>query len=702
LNGKAATTTSALAVEDLLPLDAAAELERLAREISAHDKAYHQNDAPTISDAEYDALRQRNDAIEQAFPELVRADSPSRRVGAAIRDGFAKVTHSRPMLSLANAFSGDDVVDFFQRIRRFLNLAESEPIEVMAEPKIDGLSIALRYESRRLVQAATRGDGSVGEDVTANIRTIKDIPDRLPKDAPDIVDVRGEVYMAKADFLTLNRRQTVKGGKVFANPRNAAAGSLRQLDSNITAERALRFFGYAWGESSAPLGATMAEVRARFRDWGFHLNEPARLCGDAQEVLAYYQDVMAMRAELPFDLDGTVYKVNRLSWQDRLGAVSRAPRWAIAHKFPAERAETRLNAISIQVGRTGTLTPVANLEPVNVGGVMVSRATLHNEDEIARKDVREGDWVVIQRAGDVIPQVVEVILARRPEGAKAFVFPEICPECGSSAVREPGEVARRCTGGLICPAQAVERLKHFVSRDAFDIEGLGGRNIEQFWADGLIASPADVFRLAERRDELAEREGWGEKSADNLVAALEERRRIELPRFIYALGIRQVGQATARLLAKNYGSLATLRAALVEAADDQSDAYKSLIDIDGIGPGVAEDLLAFFREPHNRDVIDDLAALVDVEDFVVSEASGSPVVGKTVVFTGTLETMGRNEAKARAEALGAKVAGSVSAKTDIVVAGPGAGSKLKKAEELGLTVMTEEEWLTLVGGHADG
>jgi DNA ligase (NAD+) len=684
LNAKAATT-SALAVKDLLPLDAAAELERLAKEIATHDKAYHQNDAPTISDAEYDALRQRNDAIEQAFPELVRADSPSRRVGAAARDGFAKVTHSRPMLSLANAFSDDDVADFFQRIRRFLNLGEREPIEVMAEPKIDGLSIALRYE-----------------DVTANILTIKDIPDHLPKNAPEIVEVRGEVYMAKADFLALNRRQTEKGGKVFANPRNAAAGSLRQLDSGITAERALRFFGYAWGETSAPLGATMVEVRARFQDWGFRLNEPARLCGDAEAVLAYYRDVMARRAELPFDLDGTVYKINRLSWQDRLGAVSRAPRWAIAHKFPAERAETRLNAITIQVGRTGTLTPVANLEPVNVGGVMVSRATLHNEDEIARKDVREGDWVVIQRAGDVIPQVVEVILARRLEGAKAFVFPETCPECGSNAMREPGEVARRCTGGLICPAQAVERLKHFVSRDAFDIEGLGGRNIEQFWADGLIARPGDIFRLADRRNELAEREGWGTKSADNLVAALEDKRRIGLPRFIYALGIRQIGQATARLLAKNYGSLASLRAALVEATDDQSEAYKSLIDIDGIGPDVAEDLLAFFGERHNLDVVDDLASLVDVEDFVLSEASGSPVVGKTVVFTGTLETMGRNEAKARAEALGAKVAGSVSAKTDIVVAGPGAGSKLKKAEELGVTVMTEEEWLALVGGQAGG
>lgn len=697
MNAGKSKSPAETAVEDLLPLDAVVELERLAKEISAHDKAYHQDDSPTISDAAYDELRRRNEAIENAFPDLVRADSPSRRVGAAVRDGFSKVAHSRPMLSLANAFSDEDVEDFFQRIRRFLNLPDDQPVEIMAEPKVDGLSIALRYEHGMLIQGATRGDGTVGEDVTANIRTISDIPKRLSSDAPDIVEVRGEVYMAKADFLALNRRQTEKGGKVFANPRNAAAGSLRQLDSSITAERELRFFGYAWGEISAQLGRTVAEVRGRFRDWGFQLNEPSRLCADATEIMQYYRDVMAVRADLPFDLDGTVYKVNSLALQDRLGAVSRAPRWAIAHKFPAERAVTRLNAITIQVGRTGTLTPVANLEPVNVGGVIVSRATLHNEDEIARKDVREGDWVTIQRAGDVIPQVVEVLLECRPEGSKPFAFPDTCPECGSHAVREAGEVARRCTGGLICPAQAVERLKHFVSRDAFDIEGLGGRNIELFWTDGLIANPGDVFRLALKRDELAEREGWGPKSADNLVSALEEQKRIELARFVFALGIRQVGQATARLLAKNYGSLGALVAAMsAAAADQQSDEYLALIDIDGIGPGVAEDLLAFFAEPHNREVIEDLASLVSVQDFVPTDTANSPVVGKTVVFTGSLETMGRNEAKARAESLGAKVAGSVSAKTDIVVAGPGAGSKLKKAKELGLMVLTEAEWLKLV------
>ena len=688
--------SSGMPVEDLTPIEAAAELDRLAREIAQHDKAYHQEDAPTVSDAEYDALRRRNEAIEAVFPELVRADSPSKRVGAQVRDGFSKITHARPMLSLGNAFADDDVVSFFERIRRFLNLPDSETVELVAEPKIDGLSVSLRYEGGRLVHAATRGDGTVGEDVTANIRTIGDIPTALPADAPAVVEVRGEVYMAKADFLDLNRRQEEAGAKVFANPRNAAAGSLRQLDSDITAKRPLSFFGYAWGEVSAPLGETVTEVRQRFADWGFQLNEPSRLCKGVDEILAYYHEVIGLRADLPFDLDGTVYKVNRLDWQERLGAVSRAPRWAIAHKFPAEQAETRLNAITIQVGRTGALTPVANLEPVNVGGVMVARATLHNEDEIRRKDVREGDWVVIQRAGDVIPQVVRVIEDRRPADSRPYDFPTECPECGSHAVREEGEVARRCTGGLICPAQAVERLKHFVSRDAFDIEGFGGRNIEAFWADGLIRTPADIFRLGDHRDVLAEREGWGEKSVINLLDALDERRRIELPRFIYALGIRRVGQATARLLARNYGSLDAVLEAMQAAQDAESEAYQSLVDIDGIGPGVAEDLLAFFAEPHNLEVVGDLAGLVEVVPFETADTSSSPVAGKTVVFTGTLEQMGRNEAKARAETLGAKVSGSVSKKTDIVVAGPGAGSKLKKAEELGVRVMTEQEWLEFI------
>jgi DNA ligase (NAD+) len=688
---------SEISVDDLLPLDAVVELERLATLIAAHDKAYHQHDAPTVSDAEYDALRRRNDTLEAAFPDLVRSDSPSLRVGATVRDGFTKITHAQPMLSLGNAFNAEDVAGFFDRIRRFLNLPGDEIIELFAEPKIDGLSVSLRYENSRLTHAATRGDGTVGEDVTTNIRTISDIPSTLPDDAPDVIEVRGEVYMAKNDFAALNQRQEEAGNKVFANPRNAAAGSLRQLDSSVTAGRALRFFGYAWGEVSEPLGGTVEAVRKRFDDWGFVLNEPARLCRSADEILQYYEDIGRLRADLPFDLDGTVYKVNRLDWQQRLGAVSRAPRWAIAHKFPAEQAETRLNSIIIQVGRTGSLTPVANLEPVTVGGVVVSRATLHNQDEIARKDVREGDWVVIQRAGDVIPQVVSVIAGRRPDNSLAYVFPDVCPECGSKAVREEGEVARRCTGGLICPAQAVERLKHFVSRDAFDIEGFGGRNIEAFWTDGLVRSPADIFNLKNHREQLEKREGWGDKSVDNLFAALDARRQIELARFVYALGIRHVGQATARLLARHYGSLQGLLAAMDAAESDvNSEAYSSLVDIDGIGPGVADDLLAFFGEEHNLSVIEALCDQVAVEDFVSVDTAASPVAGKTVVFTGSMETMGRNEAKARAEALGAKVSGSVSAKTDIVIVGPGAGSKLKKAEELGLTIMSEQEWLDLI------
>ena len=698
MNSGDVNPTAEMPVEDLLPLDAAAELERLAEEIAEHDKAYHQNDAPMVTDAEYDALRRRNDAIEAAFPELVRADSPSKRVGAAVRDGFSKITHARPMLSLGNAFSEDDIVSFFERIRRFLNLSESDAVELFTEPKIDGLSVSLRYEAGALVHAATRGDGTVGEDVTANIRTITDIPSHLPPGVPDIVEVRGEVYMAKGDFLTLNQRQEEAGDKVFANPRNAAAGSLRQLDSSITASRPLRFFGYAWGEVSAPLGETVESVRKTFAAWGFQLNEPARLCRTVADVMDYYAEIIALRADLPFDLDGTVYKVNRLDWQDRLGAVSRAPRWAIAHKFPAEQAETRLNEITIQVGRTGTLTPVANLEPVTVGGVVVSRATLHNEDEIERKDVREGDWVVVQRAGDVIPQVVSAIEARRPKDSQPFVFPETCPECGSLAVREEGEVARRCTGGLICPAQALERLKHFVSRNAFDIEGFGAKHIEAFLSDGLIETVADIFRLHEKRQEILEREGWQEKSTDNLLQAIEDRRNIELARVIFALGIRQVGQSTARLLAQHYRSFENFINQTKVAALSGAVAYEELIELDGIGPSVVADIQDFFAEPHNVAVVQALSGVLAVEDFVAPDTDSSPVAGKTVVFTGSLETMSRGEAKAKAESLGAKVAGSVSKKTDIVVAGPGAGSKLKKAEELDIQVMTEEQWTDHISG----
>ncbi len=686
-------------IDRLSPEAAAEELARLAELIAHHDKLYYSKDAPEISDAEYDALRRRNAEIEAHFPDLIREDSPSERVGAAPAEGFKKIVHARPMLSLGNVFSDEELTDFVEGIRRFLKELRDDPsiaVEFVAEPKIDGLSISLRYENGKLVTGATRGDGAEGEDVTRNVKTIAEIPHEI-SGAPDVLEVRGEIYMTRPDFFALNAKQAEKGDKVFANPRNAAAGSLRQLDSSITAGRPLRFFGYAWGELSDQIGDSQWAFLEKLKGWGFQVNPHSRLCKGVDELLAYYDEMAEQRASLDYDIDGIVYKVNRFDWQSRLGFVSRAPRWAIAHKFPAEQAQTVLNEIRIQVGRTGTLTPVAELAPVTVGGVVVSRATLHNEDEIARKDVRVGDTVVIQRAGDVIPQVVEVVLDKRPAGSKPFTMPDVCPECGSHAVRKEGEAARRCTGGLICPAQVIERMKHFVSRDAFDIEGLGGKHIEAFLEDGLIATPGDIFRLKEKCDEIAGREGWGDKSADNLVDAIEERRTVSLNRLIYALGIRQVGSATARLLARQYGSLAAWRAAMMAAEDEGSEAYAELTDIDGIGPSVADDILAFFDEDHNRKVLDDLTAQLTVEDFVAADTSGSPVAGKTVVFTGTLETVTRSEAKVRAESLGAKVAGSVSKKTDYVVAGPGAGSKAKKAQELGVTILTEEEWLALIG-----
>ncbi len=683
-------------VTDVERETAAAELAFLAKEIAEHDTAYHQHDSPKISDEDYDALRRRNDDLEAQFPELVRDDSPTKKVGAAVREGFRKITHARPMLSLGNAFSDADVYEFMDRVCRFLSLPQDEPLEIVAEPKIDGLSLSIRYEQGHLVHAVTRGDGSVGEDVTRNVETMDDIPQKLVGSVPEILEIRGEVYMSKPDFVDLNSRQEAAGLKPFANPRNAAAGSLRQLDSSITAARPLRFFGYAWGEVSESLGTTLCEVRTRIGAWGFRLNEPATLCPSAGALLAYYNDMILGRGDLPFDIDGIVYKVNRLDWQKRLGFVSRAPRWAIAHKFAAERAETRLIKITIQVGRTGTLTPVANLEPVTLNGVSISRATLHNEDEIHRKDVREGDWVTIQRAGDVIPQVVEAITVKRNPKSVPFEFPEYCPECGRPAIRKEGEAARRCTGGLVCPAQAIERIKHFVSRDALDIEGLGGKHIEMFWEDGLIASPVDIFRLPERRVELMGREGWGEKSIRNLVDALRQRASIEMPRFIFALGIRQVGQATARLMAKQYGDMAQWTAAMIAARDRESEAYQALVAIDGVGAGVAEEIIEFFAEPDNLRILDEIYRYVDVKALVAAENDGSPIADKTVVFTGKFETIGRSEAKARAEELGAKVAGSVSKKTDIVVAGPGAGSKLKKAEALGLVVLSEEEWLAII------
>ncbi len=695
---KAASPLSRVPVEKLTREEAAEELERLAGAIVHHDTLYHQKDAPEISDAEYDALKRRNDLIEARFPALKREDSPNRRVGARPSPGFAKVTHAKPMLSLENAFDEADVRDFVARIRRFLSLKAEEPIELVAEPKIDGLSASLRYETGRFVQGATRGDGLVGEDITQNLWTVDDVPKRLTgKDVPDVVEIRGEVYMRRTDFQQLNTRREAEGEALFANPRNAAAGSVRQLDSTVTASRPLHFFAYSWGEIAGPVADSHWHFLERLKRWGFQVNPAAKLCRDIDQALALYEKIGGGRAELPYDIDGVVYKVNRLDWQERLGFVSRAPRWALAHKFAAERAETRLNAITIQVGRTGTLTPVAVLEPITVGGVVVARATLHNEDEIQRKDIRVGDHVVIQRAGDVIPQVVEVVLAKRPKGSKPFEFPAHCPACGSLAIREPGEVARRCTGGLICPAQAVERLKHFVSRNAFDIEGLGEKHILAFWADKLIEKPGDIFRLHRHRDAVMEREGWGEQSVAKLVDAIESRRTIRLDRFIYALGIRQVGEATAKLLARNYGSFTSWRDAMLEAQDPDSPAYQDLGNIEGIGPSVAADILGFFAEEHNLAVLADLEKELTIEDVAAPAAGGSPIAGKTVVFTGTLETMSRNEAKATAESLGAKVAGSVSKKTDIVVVGADAGSKAKKAAELGVTTMSETEFLKLIG-----
>jgi DNA ligase (NAD+) len=689
-------------VDELDEKAAKAELKRLAETIAHHDRLYHEKDAPEISDAEYDALRRRNEAIEKRFPALIRADSPSRRVGAAPATGFAKVTHAKPMLSLDNAFDEEDVRAFFQSVRNFfrrkedLERVDPAAIEVAAEPKIDGLSCSLRYEAGELVLAATRGDGIIGEDVTANVRTLKTVPHRLKgRGWPDHIEIRGEVYMERPGFFALNAEREKAGEPVFANPRNAAAGSLRQLDSSITASRPLKFFAYAWGEASGPIAATHWEALEHFRRWGLAVNPLSRLCRGVEEVLAFQREMAAQRAELPYDIDGVVYKVNDLDLEERLGFAARAPRWAIAHKFPAQQAETKLIEIIIQVGRQGSLTPVAVLEPITVGGVVVQRATLHNEDEIQRKDIRAGDTVIIQRAGDVIPQVVSVVAGRRPKGSKPYVFPQKCPICGSLAVREPDEAVRRCTGGLICAAQAVERLRHFVSRDAFDIEGLGTKHIAEFWEDKLIKTPADIFRLD--YDVIAEREGWGEQSAAKLRDAVEARRRVALDRFIYALGIPQVGQQTARLLARHYRSFARWRQAMVASHDHDGDAWRELNDIHGIGEDMATDIAGFFAEKHNLAVLDELLREVEVTDYEGARvATNSPLAGKTVVFTGTLTAMSRSEAKARAEALGASVSGSVSGKTDFLIVGADAGSKAEKAKALGVTTLSEDEWLALV------
>jgi DNA ligase (NAD+) len=690
-----------------LSLDAArAEHARLGAEIAGHDRRYHGEDAPTISDAEYDALRRRYVALEAAFPELAGADSLSRKVGAAPAKEFAKVRHVAPMLSLGNVFADDEVEEFCARVRRFLGLEDSAPLAFTAEPKIDGLSCSLRYERGRLVQAATRGDGYEGEDVTANALTIAAIPQTLAG-APEVLEARGEVYMAKPDFETLNARQQAAGKPAFANPRNAAAGSLRQLDPKITAERPLKFFAYAWGELSAPIAATQKGAIDAFKRFGLPVNPLTKLCHSAAEMLDHYRAIEAQRASLSYDIDGVVYKVDDLALQQRLGFVSRSPRWAVAHKFPAERATTIVEAIEIQVGRTGALTPVAKLRPVTVGGVVVSNASLHNEDEIARLDARVGDTVVVQRAGDVIPQILEVVADKRPDGAEAYVFPQdekgnfVCPVCGSAALREIDEktgktdVVRRCAGRLVCPAQAVEGLKHFCSRNAFDIEGLGDKQIELFFNEGLIKIAADIFTLAARdgqgRSPLSEWEGFGKVSARNLFAAIEARRRIPFNRFLYALGVRHVGETNARRLARHFADFDALR-----RAARGPDAAAALGDIDGIGPTVIESLVDFFAEPHNETAIDALVAEVTIEPMPALE-TGHPLAGKTIVFTGSLERMTRDEAKAMAERLGAKVSGSISAKTDLVVAGPGAGSKLTKAHELGVETIDEEEWMRRAG-----
>jgi DNA ligase (NAD+) len=781
------------AVEALTESEARSELARLAAEIARHDRLYYQSDAPEITDASYDALRLRLFAVEARFPALVTAESPSQRVGAPPAETFSKVRHEVAMLSLGNAFADEDVAEFVARVRRFLGLGENTPVPFTAEPKIDGLSISLRYEEGRLVQAATRGDGSEGENVTANVSTIREIPHQVgAKDMPPVFEVRGEIYMQKAEFQALNARLAAEGGKVFANPRNAAAGSLRQKDASITATRPLRFFAYAWGARSALPADTQHGVVDAMHQWGFPTNARMRLCQSVEEMLAFYREIGEARASLGYDIDGVVYKVDRLDWQERLGFVSRSPRWAIAHKFPAEQATTILRDIEIQVGRTGALTPVAKLEPVTVGGVVVSNATLHNEDEIARKDIRIGDTVIVQRAGDVIPQIVSVVIEKRQHDAKPFTFPRMCPICGSEAVRgeadagaDDADAVRRCTGGLICPAQAKERLKHFASRNAFDIEGLGDEKIELFFSEGLISRPADIFTLESRNaglpddKKLENRKGFGAKSTDNLFRSINTRRRIGLDRLLFALGIRHVGETTARDLARSYGSFAALRSAIRAAAESRpgpnyrrmtsipglgpksaeqiiqhvagkraddlfetapatfaaviadikgvrssaadalaqafddvpelldtarnaasempGEAYRDFAGLQGIGEVATDMLIDFFAESHNLEAVDALLAEV-APQALEAVATDTAVSGKTVVFTGTLEKISRNEAKATAERLGAKVAGSVSKKTDYVVAGADAGSKLGKARELGIKVLSEDEWLALIGG----
>ncbi|TCL75002.1 NAD-dependent DNA ligase LigA [Rhizobium sp. BK251] len=717
-------STQSVAVEDLTLEDAAAELERLAKEIASNDELYHGKDQPKISDAEYDALKRRNDAIEARFPELVRDDSPSRRVGVAPSVTFAQVVHARPMLSLDNTFSQEDVRDFVASVYRFLGRLPDNSIAFTAEPKIDGLSMSIRYENGKLVTGATRGDGTTGENVTANIRTIKEIPNELPKGAPAVVEVRGEVYMAKSDFMALNAQMEAEGKQTYVNPRNTAAGSLRQLDAKVTASRKLKFFAYAWGEMSAMPADTQLGMVEVFKSWGFPVNPLMKRLNSVEDILAHYDEIGLERPDLDYDIDGVVYKVDSLELQARLGFRSRSPRWATAHKFPAEQAFTEVESIDIQVGRTGALTPVARLKPITVGGVVVTNATLHNEDYIKGignsgerirdddHDIRIGDTVIVQRAGDVIPQVLDVVMERRPADAVPYEFPKKCPVCGSHAVREKNEKTgkldsvTRCTGGFICRAQATEHLKHFVSRNAFDIEGLGSKQVDFFFESEdpalQIRTAPDIFTLERRQNDsltkLENIEGFGKVSVAKLYAAINERRSIALPRFIYALGIRHVGETTARLLARSYGTYEAFATAMRDAAPLSGDAWNDLNAIEGIGEIVARAIVEFYKEPRNIEVIGRLLQEVTPQEAEQPVTTGSPVAGKTVVFTGSLEKFTRDEAKARAESLGAKVAGSVSKKTDIVVAGPGAGSKLDKARELGVQTMDEDEWLALISG----
>ena len=689
-------------VSELTPNEAAAELEYIATEMAKSDIAYYQQDNPYLTDAQYDSLKKRNEEIEARFPELIRPDSPSKKIGAPLQSGFKKVTHRFPMLSLADVFSIEEVEDFVQGVKRFLNSAAD--ITFMAEPKIDGLSFSARYEKGRFVQGATRGDGVVGEDITENLKTIHNFPQKLNGDYPEILEVRGEVYMKKSDFFALNEKYEAEGKKTFANPRNAAAGSLRQLDAKITAERNLSIFAYTWGEVSERKWDSQADFFNHLKAWGFPINEHNRLCPTIKDIDENFQHLMEIRADLDYDIDGVVYKVNDIKLQERLGFLTRTPRWAVAHKFPAEQAITKVENIRIQVGRTGALTPVADLEPINVGGVIVSHATLHNEDEIKRKDIRIGDSVIIQRAGDVIPQIVQVLLDKRPSDSQEFIFPTTCPICGAHAIREEDEAIRRCTGGLSCPAQAKERIIHFVSKEGFDIAGLGSSIIEDFYNDGILRTPADIFSIERRNTSddlfaarqgsvlhLEQREGWGKKSVENLFKAINAKRKISLPRFIYALGIRQVGAATARLLAQNYG---TFEHFMTEMKAKETGA---LVTIDGIGASMATDMVEFFQEEHNLKIIEQLLQEITVEEYHDDSRNDSPLSGKTVVFTGTLEKMTRSEAKALAQKLGAKVAGSVSSKTDYVIVGADAGSKAAKAAELGIKILSENDFAQLVG-----